>query len=128
MNRLEERLLDSWDKKLLVWMRYIDDKYCIWRHGEDCLHEFSSYLNSSHGTINFTSGYSKIALNFLDVSIKVGVGGPWRQIFSVSLLIPISTCIANHVTHGIPTKPVLLVRPSEYVEHAQMIALFKVGW
>ena len=25
MNRLEERLLDSWDKKPLIWMRYIDD-------------------------------------------------------------------------------------------------------
>ena len=25
MSRLEERLLDSWDNKPLVWMRYIDD-------------------------------------------------------------------------------------------------------
>ena len=67
MNRLGERLLDSWDKKPLVWMRYIDDIFPIWPHGED--------LNSSHGTVNFTSEYSEIALNFLDVSIKVGWGG-----------------------------------------------------
>ena len=29
MNRPEERLLDSWDKIPLVWMRYIDDIFFI---------------------------------------------------------------------------------------------------
>ena len=48
---------------------------------EDCLQEFISYLNSSNGTIKFTSEYSDIAVNFLDVSIKVGVGEPWGPIF-----------------------------------------------
>ena len=56
-------------------MRFIDDIFLIWIHGEDCLQEFISYLNSSHRTIKFTSEYSKIALNFLGVSIKVGGGG-----------------------------------------------------
>ena len=102
--------------------------FCIWTHGEDCLQEFISCLNSSHRTIKFTSEYSKIALNFLGVSIKVGWGEPWGQIVFASLLMPISTCIANRVTHGIPKKPFPLVRPSEYVECAQMIAVFKAGW
>ena len=75
LNRLEGGLLDSWDKNPQVWVGYIDDIFFIWTHGEDCLQEFISYLNSNHRTIKFTSEYSKIALNFLDVSIKVGVGG-----------------------------------------------------
>ena len=56
-------------------MRFIGDIFFIWTHGEDCFQEFISYLNSSHRTIKFTSEYSKTALNFLGVSIKVGVGG-----------------------------------------------------
>ena len=128
MNRLEERLLVSWDKIPLVWMRYIDDIFFIWTLGEDCLQEFISYLSSSHRTIKFTSEYSAIALNFLGVSIKVGVGGAPGTDFSASLLIPISTCIANRDAHGIPKKPFPLVRPSEYVQCAQIIAVFKAGW
>ena len=75
MNRLEDRLLDSWDKKPLVWMRFIDDIFFIWTHGEDNLQEFISHFNSSHHTIKFTSEYSRETLNFLDVSIIVGEGG-----------------------------------------------------
>ena len=33
-------------------------------------------LNSSNRSINFTSEYNGIALNFIYVSIKVGVGNP----------------------------------------------------
>ena len=73
MNRLEEKLLDSWDKKPQVWMRYIDDIFCVWTHGEDCLQQLNSHLNSSHRTIRFASEYSRTALHFLDVSVKVGV-------------------------------------------------------
>ena len=34
MNRLEERLLDSWHTKPQVWMRYINDIFFIWTHGK----------------------------------------------------------------------------------------------
>ena len=109
-------------------MRYIDDISFIWTHGEDCLQEFISYLNSSHRTIRFTSEYSRIALNFLDVSIKVGVGGALgTDLFckptSTHQYLHSKSCHPRHTK-----KPFLLLRPSEYVKYAQIIAVFIAGW
>ena len=115
MNRLEERLLDSWDKKPLVLMRYMDDIFVIWTHGEDCLQEFISYLNSSHRTIKFTSDYSKIALNFLDVSIKVGVGGALETDFfckptDTHKYLHSKSCHPWHTKEAIPFSQALRIR------------------
>ena len=121
LDYLEGKLLESRDKMSLVCMRYIDGICFSWPHVQDCLKEFTSHLNSSQCAIKFTSEYSRRALNFLDVSIKVG-GGPWRQIFFASPLIPISEYISL-VTHGIPKKPSLLVRQFRYAEYDQMITI-----
>ena len=55
MTWLEERLLDASPDKPLVWMRFIDDVFFIWTHGEEKLKSFINHLNSSHETIKFTS-------------------------------------------------------------------------
>ena len=54
MNRLEERLMDIFAHKPLVWMRFIDDIFFVWTHGEDSLKLFIDHLNSSHDTSKFT--------------------------------------------------------------------------
>ena len=59
MSGLEERLLEASVNKPLVWMRFIDDVFFIWTHGEENLKLFINYLNSSHDTIKFTSEYSR---------------------------------------------------------------------
>ena len=56
-------------------MRFIDDVFFIWTHGENNLEEFISHYNSSNHTIKFTSEYSREALNFLDDNIILGEGG-----------------------------------------------------
>ena len=38
-----------------TWWRYIDDIFMIWTHSVDDLHAFTSYLNTIHPTIKFTS-------------------------------------------------------------------------
>ena len=45
MTRLEERLLDASADKPLVWMRFIDDVFFIWTHGEEKLKSFINLLN-----------------------------------------------------------------------------------
>ena len=75
MTRLEERLMDTFADKPLVWMRFIDDIFFIWTHGEDRLKLFIDHLNSSHDTIKFTSEHSTESISFLDVTVKVGEGG-----------------------------------------------------
>ena len=75
MTRLEERLLEASPDKPLVWMRFIDDVFFIWTHGEEKLKSFINHLNSSHETIKFTSEESRDSISFLDVQVSVGEGG-----------------------------------------------------
>ena len=75
MTRLEERLLDASHDKPLVWMRFIDDVFFIWTHGEERLKSFINHLNSSHETIKFTSEQSRDRISFLDVQFSLGEGG-----------------------------------------------------
>ena len=75
MIRLEERLLEASPDKPLIWMRFIDDVFFIWMHGEEKLKSFINHLNSSHETIKFTSEQSRDSISFLDVQVSAGVGG-----------------------------------------------------
>ena len=53
-----------------VWLRYIDDIFFVWTHGEDKLHDFLSRLNEFHPNLKFTYEYSTEQINFLDVIVK----------------------------------------------------------
>ena len=67
MADLEKKLLDGCVDKLLVWLRYIDDVFFIWTHGQRKLDSFLEYINSFHETIKFTSESSREGVSFLDV-------------------------------------------------------------
>ena len=90
MTRLEERLMDTFAKKLHVGMRLINDIFFVRTHWEDRLRLFIYHLNSSHDTIKFTNEHSIESISFLDVTAKVERGESLRQTCFVSQLIPIS--------------------------------------
>ena len=69
MADLEKRLLDGAVDKPLVWLRYIDDVFFIWTHGQSKLDSFLEYLNGFHQTIKFTSESSMEKVSFLDVMV-----------------------------------------------------------
>ena len=69
MGYLEDKILNSFVEKLLVWWRYIDDIFMVWQHGEEKLKEFLKILNSCHPKIKFTAEYSSDKVNFLDVEV-----------------------------------------------------------
>ena len=54
MHRFETRALDSWDKQTLIWLRFIDNNFMIWTHGESELQKFLEYLNNIHEKIKFS--------------------------------------------------------------------------
>ena len=59
MGKLEEEFLEAQSLKPIVWWRYIDDIFMLWRHGEENLKIFLEALNCCHPTIKFTADYSK---------------------------------------------------------------------
>ena len=60
------RLISLW---FGVWLRYIDDVFFIWTHGQSKLDSFLEYLNEFHQTIKFTSESSMEKVSFLDVMV-----------------------------------------------------------
>ena len=71
MDRFETKALDNWSLKPLIWLRFIDDIFMIWTHGQDKPTEFIKYLNKIHPTIKFTNELSLKQINFLDKTVKV---------------------------------------------------------
>ena len=51
MEAFEERALKSAVQRPRVWLRYVDDTFVIWPHGEDELDTFHNHLNNQHPSI-----------------------------------------------------------------------------
>ena len=66
MDRFETKALEGWDKKPLLWLRFIDDIFMIWTHVSNELDKFIKYLNEIHPKIKFTHESSTTEINFLD--------------------------------------------------------------
>ena len=71
MDRFETNALKNWDKQPLLWLRFIDDIFMIWNHGEEELKKFPTHLNSIHDKIKFTHEFSKHSINFRNTTVKI---------------------------------------------------------
>ena len=69
MGDLEEKLLASYPTKPTVWIRYIDDIFCIFPDNPDKAQDFVDHLNKQHPTIKFTAEISLTSVNFLDTTV-----------------------------------------------------------
>ena len=103
MDRFETKALDNWPLKPLLWLRFIDDIFMIWTHGDDNLTEFITYLNSIHPTIKFTPESSLTQINFLDTTVKINDS---RDIYTTLYEKPTDTHLYLHYTssHHTPCK------------------------
>ena len=64
MDREEAEFPEKQQLKPWVWLRYIDETFFIWTHGEDKLYNFPENLNSFHVNLKFTSECSRQEINF----------------------------------------------------------------
>ena len=71
MADLEENLFETFEKKTMIWWRYIDNIFFIWEHGEESPRDFIDQVNLFHPTIKFNAEYSKEEVNFLYLNIKL---------------------------------------------------------
>ncbi|XP_071794603.1 uncharacterized protein [Asterias amurensis] len=66
MEEFESSSLLTADLRPNLWLRYVDDTFVVWPHGQDSLH----YLNQQHSSIKFTMEQEHSGkLPFLDVLI-----------------------------------------------------------
>ena len=103
MDRFETKALQNWPLKPLHWLRFIDDIFMIWTHGEDKLEEFFTYLNGIHPTIKLTSEHSYINISFLDTTVKINDN---RELYTTLYKKPTDTHLYLHHSsaHHAPSK------------------------
>ena len=71
MEEFETSSLLTAELKPSLWLRYVDDTFVIWPHGQEQLQEFLTYLNKQHPTIKFTMEQEQDGqLAFLDVNLS----------------------------------------------------------
>ena len=58
-------------KKSLIWLRYIDDIFFVWTHGEQETERFLKDLNNFTHNLSFTQETTKNYIPSLDLKIKV---------------------------------------------------------
>jgi len=65
----EETLFSQSSITPIVWHRYIDDIFCVWRGNEQDLHSFLSFTNTHDPNITITYDINKQSCIFLDLNI-----------------------------------------------------------
>ena len=95
MDRFEIKALEGFHLKPFTWLRFIDDIFMIWTHGEDSLTEFITYLNSLHQSIKFTNEFSKTSINLLDTLVKLNEN---RELITTLYNKPTDTHLYLHYT------------------------------
>ena len=71
MWKFEKYLLDNCTDRPFLYLRYVDDIFVIWQHGEDKIEQFHAYVNSLHPNINLTLTSSATNIPYLDVSVSL---------------------------------------------------------
>ena len=71
MGDFEEKHVYTYRLKPLIYLRYIDDIFIIWQHGDEELEHFFQHMNSCSPHIKFTTETSKETIPFLDTSVII---------------------------------------------------------
>jgi hypothetical protein len=112
----ENTLLANYPLQPDHFLRFIDDLYFEWIHGEDELLKFIQYLNDGHPYIKFTSEYSPEEINFLDTTVKIDP--VTRQLYTTLYSKPtdtqdyleFSSCHPEHCKLGGPKGQMIRLR------------------
>ena len=82
MGVLEDRMINLYAYKPLVYLRYIDHIFMIWTEGEENLNGFLSHCNQINNNIQFEQVASKENIPFLDVSVIHENGRLYTDLYS----------------------------------------------
>ena len=69
MANWETEALQTCYQKPAIYLRYLDDIFLVWDHGEENFWNFFNILNNHHPSIRLTARVEKQSIDFLDVTI-----------------------------------------------------------
>ena len=71
LGKWEHQLLESSGTRPFLYLRFIDDIFGIWLHGEQSLLDFHNLANSLHDQIDLELRHSTTSVEFLDVRVNI---------------------------------------------------------
>ena len=71
MADLEEKVMNQTHNQPRLYLRYIDDIFMVWTHGEESLKLFHEKLNKEDPNIKLTLEYSQSQVHFLHTTITI---------------------------------------------------------
>ena len=105
MHVFECQAISAHHLKPYLWLRFIDDIFAIWTHGEQKLLDFVTYLNAIHPSMKFTVNYSPVKVHFLDVEVSVSAGDICTDLYvkptDTHQYLLASSCHPNHIKSSI---------------------------
>ena len=69
MEDFEKKAIEQATHKPVCWLRYVDDTFVIWPHGQEKLPEFLNHLSGLQNKIKFSMEKEEGHLPFLDIDI-----------------------------------------------------------
>ena len=91
---------------IIMWIRFRDDIYTPWTHGEELLLRFFDWLNSIDNNIKFTVQYSEQGVEFLDTYIYDRDGKIHTKLYSKDsdtfAYLPPHSCHPYHICKNNP--------------------------
>ena len=97
-----------------LWIRFIDDIFFIWTHGQEKWNSFFKNLNSFHDSIKFTSEISTQSVPFLDMEVKLVEGKIETDLYTKPTdchnFLQWSSCHPRSTKKGIPYSQALRLR------------------
>lgn len=82
MEHFERLAVDTSPLQPKLWLRYVDDTFVVWPHGQDALHAFLQHLNGVRDSIQFTmEAESNKEISFLDVLVRRSDKGLSTSVF-----------------------------------------------
>ena len=106
MAGLEEKIFEARNFTPFLWLRFLDDIFCIWTQGENKLNDFFLFLNNFHKTIKFTMENSTESVNFLDVKVVKSNGRLITDLYSkptdTHQYLHAKSCHRNSTKRAIP--------------------------
>ena len=90
MGHFEEKHVYSYHPQPLIWLRFIDNIFTIWTHGQTEFQTFLDHLNSCHKTIKFTVDVSPTGHGHMLTRQLLT-----RQLLTRQLLTPLVGCLVT---------------------------------
>ena len=129
MNWFEDTYVYQYHPQPLLWVRYIDDIFMIFQHGEDELLKFITYLNSCNPHIQFTHECSKSKINFLDTTVHMSENNTmytdlYTKPTDAHMYLRYDSCHPKHCTKSLPYSQFLRIRricskTSDFEKHSK---------